>query len=282
MTMVVSFCLTPGPGFIAADTRRWELDGQGQVTRTHDNCSKVHRVPGRGFAGLTGIWELSREVVRAYEGHENLRAAADAWFADRDAALREGPMMEQLMQSHVHRLVPDDAGGLVLQGLDWQANMLHPQPMKGTPPRGAIFTGPLGSTPASFQPWIQRWIRDVNGTIAAATGPARTSVPVGRNAPCPCGSGRKFKKCHGTNTTAVTVTAPALLPMLIRVTAQLFARAAERYGGADGPMSEEIEFGIVQAEGEGFAEQSLGAGPLPAAALGSMRDEEINALIASW
>ncbi|HXV76079.1 MAG TPA: SEC-C metal-binding domain-containing protein [Candidatus Polarisedimenticolaceae bacterium] len=26
----------------------------------------------------------------------------------------------------------------------------------------------------------------------------RTAAKVGRNDPCPCGSGKKFKKCHGT------------------------------------------------------------------------------------
>lgn len=26
----------------------------------------------------------------------------------------------------------------------------------------------------------------------------RSSAKVGRNDPCPCGSGKKFKKCHGT------------------------------------------------------------------------------------
>ena len=26
----------------------------------------------------------------------------------------------------------------------------------------------------------------------------RTSEKVGRNQPCPCGSGKKYKKCHGT------------------------------------------------------------------------------------
>lgn len=31
------------------------------------------------------------------------------------------------------------------------------------------------------------------GVVETARGP---SVPAGRNAPCPCGSGRKFKKCH--------------------------------------------------------------------------------------
>jgi preprotein translocase subunit SecA len=27
----------------------------------------------------------------------------------------------------------------------------------------------------------------------------RSSAKVGRNDPCPCGSGKKFKKCHGTS-----------------------------------------------------------------------------------
>lgn len=33
----------------------------------------------------------------------------------------------------------------------------------------------------------------------AVSDPVRNPVrDVGRNDPCPCGSGRKFKKCHGT------------------------------------------------------------------------------------
>lgn len=32
-----------------------------------------------------------------------------------------------------------------------------------------------------------------------ASAPERKAMKVGRNAPCPCGSGRKFKRCHGAN-----------------------------------------------------------------------------------
>jgi len=43
--------------------------------------------------------------------------------------------------------------------------------------------------------------------IQFQTGPAKSEAPkpvragakVGRNDPCPCGSGKKYKKCHGTN-----------------------------------------------------------------------------------
>jgi preprotein translocase subunit SecA len=35
---------------------------------------------------------------------------------------------------------------------------------------------------------------------AATTGGAVASGKIPRNAPCPCGSGKKYKKCHGANT----------------------------------------------------------------------------------
>ncbi|MDQ6803833.1 MAG: SEC-C metal-binding domain-containing protein [Actinomycetota bacterium] len=40
-------------------------------------------------------------------------------------------------------------------------------------------------------------LEEIVGALQAASEPAR-SVKVGRNAPCPCGSGRKFKKCCGS------------------------------------------------------------------------------------
>jgi preprotein translocase subunit SecA len=33
--------------------------------------------------------------------------------------------------------------------------------------------------------------------VAGATGNGKDWSNVGRNDPCPCGSGKKFKKCHG-------------------------------------------------------------------------------------
>jgi preprotein translocase subunit SecA len=36
-----------------------------------------------------------------------------------------------------------------------------------------------------------------NGNGAAPVEQRRTGEKVGRNDPCPCGSGLKFKKCHG-------------------------------------------------------------------------------------
>ena len=41
-----------------------------------------------------------------------------------------------------------------------------------------------------------RWVY-VDGEVQKARPVAREAPKVGRNEPCPCGSGKKFKKCHG-------------------------------------------------------------------------------------
>jgi preprotein translocase subunit SecA len=39
-----------------------------------------------------------------------------------------------------------------------------------------------------------------SGAPKEPVGPTkRTQAKVGRNDPCPCGSGKKYKKCHGIN-----------------------------------------------------------------------------------
>jgi preprotein translocase subunit SecA len=38
--------------------------------------------------------------------------------------------------------------------------------------------------------------------VSQKGGQATSSDKVPRNAPCPCGSGRKYKKCHGASVTA--------------------------------------------------------------------------------
>jgi preprotein translocase subunit SecA len=41
--------------------------------------------------------------------------------------------------------------------------------------------------------------RNAGGASATATAPRRATNEVGRNDLCPCGSGKKYKKCHGAN-----------------------------------------------------------------------------------
>jgi uncharacterized protein len=51
---------------------------------------------------------------------------------------------------------------------------------------------------------IPAWVEALsNWRLARATAPAvamrQSSGKIGRNDPCPCGSGKKYKKCHGLN-----------------------------------------------------------------------------------
>jgi hypothetical protein len=44
---------------------------------------------------------------------------------------------------------------------------------------------------------MARVLRAVQGAIGPAPVAAVSPAEPGRNEPCPCGSGKKFKKCHG-------------------------------------------------------------------------------------
>jgi hypothetical protein len=79
-----------------------------------------------------------------------------------------------------------------------------------TPPPGGGTTSPLG-TPAPPEPALtpapNRPSAPPMGATEATSRVLRGSAPtqpvvraedkVGRNDPCPCGSGKKYKKCHG-------------------------------------------------------------------------------------
>ena len=45
--------------------------------------------------------------------------------------------------------------------------------------------------------WAVYELRQLWRSLGPKTGPVRKTDDVGRNDPCPCGSGTKYKKCHG-------------------------------------------------------------------------------------
>jgi preprotein translocase subunit SecA len=53
--------------------------------------------------------------------------------------------------------------------------------------------------PAGGQPTPQMNLVTNLSDASAKGSSGTTSTKVGRNAPCPCGSGKKYKKCHGKN-----------------------------------------------------------------------------------
>jgi preprotein translocase subunit SecA len=98
----------------------------------------------------------------------------------------------------------------------WLKLQLQVEPPPGPGGRRAVgptVTGPLGGQPRRATPMVARKA-DADGLVAPAPADAPPPPPpgltagdgggsanpyagVGRNDPCPCGSGKKFKKCHG-------------------------------------------------------------------------------------
>ena len=110
---------------------------------------------------------------------------------------------------------PDDIGGV-------PQNVPHPELWEDEPdeedeaqPVGVASTGPSDAERASAQRAAQNSVLDltrniqrkkekemsalqfVGGEATAAQRPVIAKEKAGRNDPCPCGSGKKYKKCHG-------------------------------------------------------------------------------------
>ncbi len=60
-----------------------------------------------------------------------------------------------------------------------------------------ITLGDLSITNLNGQTWMTFRIPSYAATDYVEEWQRSVSAGVGRNDPCPCGSGRKFKKCHG-------------------------------------------------------------------------------------
>lgn len=50
---------------------------------------------------------------------------------------------------------------------------------------------------ASSMPGADNEAGDMDENVAVASAPVRAEAKIGRNEPCPCGSGKKYKHCHG-------------------------------------------------------------------------------------
>ena len=77
---------------------------------------------------------------------------------------------------------PRDVGG---------AARLGPPRRRSTPSSTSCRRHGAGRAAAAGRP------RTATARTAPVAGPRAAATKVGRNEPCPCGSGRKYKKCHG-------------------------------------------------------------------------------------
>jgi len=76
-------------------------------------------------------------------------------------------------------------------------NFLRKLPQKTEHGTTSAFSGPPpGGAPGAGESKASDMVSEANEAVAKAK-PVRTGPKVGRNDPCPCGSGKKYKNCCG-------------------------------------------------------------------------------------
>jgi preprotein translocase subunit SecA len=146
---------------------------------------------GVGFAGVAGKDPLLVYQKEAFEMFESLIARIDA------------ESLRNLFQLRVDAGPPEARRAPLGRG---QLSDIHSEAtnlgFRGAPPASATRPGgdgmPLGRPVGEAAPRRRGLVAaGSEGADAAKRAPIRTGPKVGRNDPCPCGSGKKFKQCHG-------------------------------------------------------------------------------------
>ena len=166
----------------------YAMDGLRDATRFRGYAQKdpLQEYKKEGFAMFAGTLErIAMDVTQRI-----LHIDPDFLKRSQEAALRARELEMQRMRQ-MEFSMPGEP-----QGFSSQPAVEHeggepasaPQPRELPPVRIQGGSAPRASQPGS-RPMPQRM----------APGPALDIKNVGRNDPCPCGSGKKFKKCHGTD-----------------------------------------------------------------------------------
>ena len=145
---------------------------------------------GVGFVGIGGKNPLIEYKKGAFEMFESLIARIDSETMQSLFRLRidsEAPELRSPMRGGRYSSIHREATNLGFQGATPAA-----APPDGEQPEIGMLGRPAGS------PRGRGLVAaGSEGTDSVKREPVRTGPKVGRNSPCPCGSGKKFKHCHG-------------------------------------------------------------------------------------
>ena len=150
--------------------------------------SKLQRKPSHAWDGLVNSCldlypgEVHDDIMKAYE--DGLVNAGSVGPSDVEASLSLGldGCMQELATNHHAQPITDTVGEL-----EWWASF---EPEEEEPATASVSSSPV--VQASPAPQPQQYVEKEPSEPFA-----RSAPKVGRNSPCPCGSGRKFKKCCG-------------------------------------------------------------------------------------
>ncbi len=167
------------------------------LLHTVDTCWQEHLYEmdelkeGVGFAGVAGKDPLMVYQKEAFDMFESLIARIDA------------ESLRNLFQLRVEAGPPPEArrvGRGQLSDIHNEATNLG---FRGAPATAPSTEGggdglPLGRPVGQARPRERGLVAaGSEGTDAEKKAPIRSGPKVGRNDPCPCGSGKKYKQCHG-------------------------------------------------------------------------------------
>lgn len=166
------------------------------------------------FAYIEGLCEREADWLRR-AGPEIDDDAAEflSWAADTTCELGPAPLLEKIRGWTAEGLIEP-----TITGLDWfekeAAKPVAQCLAEAAENDGNRYVGDalgeIGSWHCYARPAKRKAIHKPPQPATAASWPAaapvmRNTAKVGRNDPCPCGSGKKFKKCCGKETTEAVV-----------------------------------------------------------------------------
>jgi SEC-C motif len=153
---------------------------------------------------IDGTHELAEELAR-YLGGADIGPEALRSMQSLLEGVRDGTLEPDVAAEDIRDKIPDAAG------IAWLVSARGPSQETWLALLSAIVAlladgdGNTGATLSAEQ--IEHVVRDIEGgepdDVSAEPPRPAVSAKVARNAPCPCGSGDKYKRCHGRQQAAV-------------------------------------------------------------------------------
>ena len=160
-----------------------------------DDAPVSRRCPACGGRGrvLGGTYEFADSAIKFLQGPERTRSELEKLAGIFRAARERGARVEEV-KAEVEREAPELSS--LADMLPKNRNELYAFITMIV----AVLALMLQAMDAGETPQVE--VNQVIEQTVVQTAPAqdgRLGQKVGRNDPCPCGSGHKFKRCHGTD-----------------------------------------------------------------------------------
>ena len=137
------------------------------------------------------LWTVDQKWMDHIDQMDQLRYSIGMRSVGQKDPVVEYRMEGSQMFDEMNNSIQTDAVKLIMRANISTGNQLEKKKSVGRVKEG------MGSTAAPAQPKLSRPMQSASQEPTALQPIKRDAAKVGRNEPCPCGSGKKFKNCHG-------------------------------------------------------------------------------------